>query len=235
MNCRDFDRIMDDLVDGDLSPLMAEGARRHAGSCAPCATRLGYARALQQALRALPVEPASPGFRERVLEGAGIGTGPRARRPAARLRPVMAAGFAATLALGIALGAFLTGTPLERQAVPRVVLAQAETRPQTVRLLYESSEAMQGVTFTLRVPAHLDVEGFAGRRELTWQTDLDAGSNLLRLPVIARRPGTGYLEAQLTHAGRTRTFRVHVRVRDTSVSAISSSEAPAAGGTALEV
>ncbi|NIR31859.1 MAG: hypothetical protein GWN84_21595 [Gammaproteobacteria bacterium] len=227
MNCRDFDRIMDDLLDGALSPLMAQGARRHAGSCAPCASRLGYARALQEALRMLPVEPASPGFRERVLEA--VGAGAHTRRPAARLRPAIATGFAATLALGIALGAFLNRAPPERQAVPQVVLAQADTRPQTVRLLYESSEPMQGVTFTLRVPAHLDLEGFEGRRELTWQADLDAGSNLLRLPVIARRPGTGYLEAQLTHAGRTRTFRVHVRVRDASVSVPSFGEAAALG------
>lgn len=223
MNCRDFDRVMDDLLDGDLSPLMAQGARRHAGTCAPCATRLGYARALQEALRALPVEPASPDFRNRVLARAGI---PEHTRRPARLRPVIATGFAATLALGIALGAFLSAPIQEPQGVHRVVLAQAAAQPQTVRLLYETSEPMQGVTFTLRVPAHLDLEGFEGRRELTWQADLDAGSNLLRLPVIARRPGAGYLEAQLTHAGRTRTFRVHVRVQD-AVSAVSATRVQA--------
>lgn len=212
MNCREFDQILEDLLDGELARPAAESARRHSSGCPRCRERLRDEEALRQALRALPAPPLPPDLPERVLA--------RARKQTAFARPhgrnVASLALAASLALGIGVGVVLVGkvsTPGGPTQVDQVVLESAPATSQTVTLLYRTEEPLPGVTVTLRIPAHVALEGYGDRRELTWQTDLRAGQNVLRLPLVARAAGRGYVETELVRGDKRKTFRVELVVR----------------------
>ena len=54
--------------------------------------------------------------------------------------------------------------------------------------------------------------GYAGQRELTWQTDLREGQNLLQLPLIVHGAVKDDLLARLSHGASTKTFRVKFEI-----------------------
>ena len=52
------------------------------------------------------------------------------------------------------------------------------------------------------------LDGFDDERQIDWQADLERGSNLLSLPVVARSAGKGRLVAVIEHEGRTRRVAI---------------------------
>mgnify|MGYP006308402341 CR=1 FL=1 len=66
----------------------------------------------------------------------------------------------------------------------------------------------------MRLPEHVELEGYPGRRELSWETDLTSGSNLLAVPLVARAARTnGELVTTLRWGDREKRFRVRLRVK----------------------
>ncbi|HNP64092.1 MAG TPA: hypothetical protein PKH39_09140 [Woeseiaceae bacterium] len=125
-------------------------------------------------------------------------------------------GFGSAVAAGLALWAigmmFLANPelPLPEAALPGVTMTLAE--PQTVNLIFASAEALDSATLTVRLPDGIELSGFPGQREVTWQTSLTAGRNLLPLKLIATSPIGGEVHASLVHNNRGRTFRLRVDV-----------------------
>ena len=62
------------------------------------------------------------------------------------------------------------------------------------------------------------LDGFDDERHVDWQADLERGSNLLSLPVVARATGNGRLVAVIEHEGRTREVAIELTVIDPKVS-----------------
>ena len=58
----------------------------------------------------------------------------------------------------------------------------------------------------------IELDGFPGQREITWETSLSEGKNLLPLTLVAVTPTGGELLARLEHDNRNRTFRLQVEV-----------------------
>ena len=65
---------------------------------------------------------------------------------------------------------------------------------------------------TVLLPEGIEMSGFPGQREVTWETSLRAGKNLLPLKLIATSPYGGEVLATLRHDDRGRTFRLRVDV-----------------------
>jgi hypothetical protein len=84
--------------------------------------------------------------------------------------------------------------------------------PRTVNLVFSSTRALADATMTVTLPPGLELEGFAGQREITWMTSLREGRNVLPLTLIATSPAGGELLATLRHANDDRSFRVQVTV-----------------------
>jgi hypothetical protein len=59
---------------------------------------------------------------------------------------------------------------------------------------------------------------FDDESHVDWQADLERGSNLLSLPVVARAAGKGRLVAVIEHEGRTQRVAVELTVLDPKVS-----------------
>lgn len=156
---------------------------------------------LRQRLRELPVPPPSADFAPRVL-------GAVRRAQLRAWRPVLGMALAASLALGVGLAAWLGERP---QAGPETVLV-VRGEVSSVRLLFSSPRALDGVTIHLQLPDGVELAGRPGRRELRWQVDFQAGNNLLELPVIAQGGEGGLLTADLGHGQDRRQFAVLVKV-----------------------
>ncbi len=167
-----------------------------------------------QEIRALlkdyPMPDAGAGFYDRSLVRA---THEGTRRQRNRW---LLTGFGSAIAAGLALWAigtlFLAAPelPSTRATIPGVTMALAE--PQTVNLIFASAEALESATLTVLLPDGIELSGFPGQREVTWQTSLAAGRNLLPLRLVATSPIGGEVQASLVHKDRGRTFRLRVEV-----------------------
>jgi hypothetical protein len=85
-------------------------------------------------------------------------------------------------------------------------------RPENVRLMFNSAKALKGATVNLALPENVELVGYGDRRELSWQTDLREGGNLMQLPLIVRGVTKDELVAQLSHDGSSKTFRLKIEV-----------------------
>ena len=156
---------------------------------------------LRHKLRALPVEPPSGGFAERMLTIARSAD-PPPYRPTA---PAYALAASVALAVGLGIGTWFT-QPQPAAELPVALLAQGQA--QQVRLMFTSPQAMDGVTVRLQLPDGVERVGYSGRRELTWKVDLQAGANALDLPMIMKRGKGGVLTTKLSHGQDHRQFAV---------------------------
>ena len=161
-------------------------------------------------LKEYPAPEAGPGFYDRALIRA-VHKGSRRQR-----NRWLLAGFGSAIAAGLAIWAItamLMTTPQlpdAEPAIPGVTIAMEQEH--TVRLVFSSAQAMDSATLTVSLPDGIELAGFPGQREITWETSLKEGKNLPPLTLIALTPAGGELLARLEHKDRNRTFRLRVDV-----------------------
>jgi anti-sigma factor RsiW len=204
MECSDFARRLDDLLDGRLHALERKSIEEHLTRCPDCLRQYEHAVALLETVRTLTPPALHPGFADQALS--------RATRPAAgaarrKWRLALGMALAASLVLGVALGVFLATRPDPVQAVALTI-----DRPETVRLMFNSAKPLKAATVSLALPENVELVGYGGRRELSWQTDLREGGNLMQLPLIARGATKEELVASLSHGGSSKMFRLKIDV-----------------------
>ncbi|HSM31379.1 MAG TPA: hypothetical protein VK854_11840 [Woeseiaceae bacterium] len=165
---------------------------------------------LLQLLKDYPAPEADAGFYDRALVRAVHKSSRRQRNR------WMLAGFGSAIAAGLAIWmitAMLMTTPQLPDAepvIPGVTIAMEQER--TVRLVFASAEALDSATLTVSLPEGIELAGFPGQREITWETSLQEGKNLLPLTLVALTPAGGELLARLEHKDRNRTFRLRIDV-----------------------
>lgn len=161
-------------------------------------------------LKDYPMATADAGFYDQALARA---THEGSRRQ--RNRWIMT-GFGSAVAAGLVLwlvsGIFLTSPDLPQpdDSIPGIAMTLEE--PRTVNLVFASASALEAATLTVTLPDGIELAGFPGQREITWQTSLAEGKNLLPLELIALTPVGGEVFARLEHDDRNRTFRLRIDV-----------------------
>ena len=165
---------------------------------------------IQELLKDYPMPAADAGFYDQALVRA-THEGSRRLRNRWLLTGVGAA-IAATIAVWMIGGMLLTSPQLPdaAPAIPGVTVALEE--PRTVNLVFASATALESATLTVSLPDGIELDGFPGQREITWETSLNEGKNFLPLTLIALTPTGGELLAHLEHENRDRTFRLRVDV-----------------------
>ncbi|UCE88422.1 MAG: zf-HC2 domain-containing protein [Pseudomonadota bacterium] len=206
MDCKQTGRNIDDYLDGWLDPAVQRALEAHLESCAACDARIKDERELRAALRALPVPPMRRGFTDQVFDKVVQASTPRRRS----LAPVFGVAMAAGLAVALVVSALLPN-----QTGPHMHSVQSLTLDQvrTVELSMNSQSELEDVTLTIRVPDGVEIEGFPGQREVSWQTRLDAGVNVLALPLVGRHTTHGELVALLEHADKRKVLTVPLDVK----------------------
>jgi hypothetical protein len=161
-------------------------------------------------LQEYPVPEAEAGFYDRALIRA-VHRGSRRQR-----NRWMLTGFGSAIAAGLAIWvitAMLMTTPQLPDAEPTLPgVTIAMQQEHTVRLVFSSAQALDSATLTVSLPDGIELAGFPGQREITWETSLQEGKNLLPLTLIALTPSGGEVLARLEHKDRNRTFRLRVDV-----------------------
>jgi len=161
-------------------------------------------------LRDYPMPQAAEGFYEQALVRA---THEGSRRQRNRwLLTGFGTAIAATVAVWV-VGSMLFGSPdlpAPEATIPGVTIALEE--PRTVNLLFASATPLDSATLTVSLPAGIELEGFPGQHEITWETSLMQGKNVLPLTLVALTPAGGEILASLEHDNRNRTFRLRVDV-----------------------
>ncbi len=165
---------------------------------------------IQALLKDYPMPTASDAFFDQALVRA---THEGTRRQRNRW---LVTGFGSAVAAGLVLwmvgGAWFSAPNLPTAAptIPGIVMTLEA--PRTVNLVFASGEALNDATLTVQLPVGLELAGFPGQREITWQTSLRAGKNLLPLRLVATGAVSGEVLATLEHDNRGQTFRLRVEV-----------------------
>ena len=212
MTCTDFENSLDDFVDGHLEPQRHAQLDAHVNACARCRELHREARELALSLRRYAANSAfkpADGFLDSALNTAALRG---ALRGALRdRRSVWLKGFGSAIAASLALFAvtLLLMRPTH-DGLPRVTVALAE--PQTVHLMFASATDLADANLTVMLPEGVELEGFEGRREVSWMTSLKAGRNVLPLTLVANSGDGGDIVATLVHEDDDRTFRVTLTV-----------------------
>jgi hypothetical protein len=125
-------------------------------------------------------------------------------------------GFGSAIAAGLAIwimsGLLLNTSTMPQidSQIPEVTIALEE--PMTVNLVFASASALDSAVLTVILPEGIELEGFPGQKEISWETSLAEGKNRLPLKLVALTPHGGELLARLKHNDRDREFRLRVDV-----------------------
>ena len=161
-------------------------------------------------LKDYPMPAADTGFYDQALVRA---THEGSRRQRNKwLMTGFGAAIAATVAAWMIGGMLLSGPQLPDAGtqIPGITVALEE--PRTVNLVFASATALDAATLTVSLPEGIELSGFPGQREITWETSLSEGRNLLPLTLVALTATGGEILARLEHEDRDRTFRLRVDV-----------------------
>jgi hypothetical protein len=183
-------------------------AMDHVVDCEDCQAAL---RALE-ALRLLRDEPtpiAPDAAIERAVDRALSASPGRRYRHGFWTGVASGAALAATIA-AVAVGLWLGRTGGEAAtAVPQVRVALNQRSDVTVAL--ESPEPLVDAEVRVELHGGVELDGYAGQRELRWSTNLDRGINQLTLPVVVIDASGGQVLVELMHGDKRRTFVLDVR------------------------
>lgn len=203
IDCRHFRAHWSRFQFKELDEAENARLRRHLESCHRCRQ---YDREMQAVVNCLKglgtsgqheVESARAGY---LLEKAY-----QRYRTAARGRQAMAATLLAGFIGGTLFWAAVSEVKQE-SAYPVISHAQTISLPITgvknISLAIDSDRALAEVTFTIELPDGVEVDGYPGQRELSWQGKLQAGLNRLTLPLLTHQQAReGVLKARIEYAG----------------------------------
>lgn len=221
VRCEELRLLLDDYLDDALPARTRQHFVEHAGNCPDCRRGVNKAVALQQALRelpgpVLPTDLSERQFRRLWASQPAVITTPH--RLGTLLQPAVAAALLAGVLLGGGLMYWSSGAGT---LVPEVVAVELyDTRE--VRFAVNAKRDLAGVRLTLQIPAHMELVGYSGKKELVWTTDLKQGTNLLSLPLRATGEGKGEVVMLIESPSGQQTRRaLLVTTRDDRTSSVS--------------
>jgi len=211
MNCKTVKDNLDDFIDGALSTADTSTVSEHITHCGDCQKIVNNARKLQDLLQEYgdtDVPTATADFYDSALLNA-TRSGTRVQHRHSWLK-----GFGSAVAAGMALwivsGLFFKTPEVPDATIPVVSMALEE--PRTVNFVFSSAIDLVDATLTVSLPTGIEIAGFEGQREISWETSLTAGRNVLPLRLIATSPQGGEILATLQHGDDDRLFRLQVTV-----------------------
>jgi len=210
MNCEDIQTQLDDYLDNHLIVGSKREMDLHINNCSACRQHLDDAMVVRDALKSLPIEETSADFESRMFANV--------RKQQSQNGNRFISGFATAMAASVFLWVASTTifVPQQSDNTPNAIsIAMHEARP--VRLLFDAPSDLQQVTLSIELPANVELDGYPGRSQLSWNTRLKKGQNVLTLPINALNVGKGELVAQLTYGDKKKTYRLILKTSDNGV------------------
>ncbi|MDZ7645468.1 MAG: hypothetical protein U5K76_15390 [Woeseiaceae bacterium] len=132
----------------------------------------------------------------------------------ARSRFWLGVGSGAAIAASLTV-AILSSGLLDTASLPATEPAGFEValgEPRNVNIAIEMPHDLPDAGITVALTGGIELQGYAGRRELSWTTDLEAGVNKLTLPLVAVDSQGGRLLVRVGHGDRERRFSMDVNL-----------------------
>lgn len=215
MKCTELEKYLDDYLDDAVSLAEQKAVESHIEYCVSCQQALEARKTIRQALRSLPVDEASPDFEAKVFTAVRSHYGAHSGHSGNRFITGFATAMVASLALWFASTVYTPPADeyVRDEQAPQVInLAMNQVR--TVKLMFEAPTDLAEVTLSVELPENIELEGYAGQKQLVWQTNLNKGQNILALPIIAIGNGQGELVAQLSYGDKTKQFHLVLKTAD---------------------
>jgi hypothetical protein len=111
-------------------------------------------------------------------------------------------------ALALALG--WIGTPTTHAPEVAEFMA-ALSEPRSMNVAIETDRPLEGARISILLSGGIELDGYGGRREVTWNADLQAGLNRLTLPVVAVDQAGGQMVVRLSHPHSEQIFVVRLK------------------------
>lgn len=212
MVCVELQDKLNDYLDGTLTVAGSALVDTHIAGCSACQRLVGRERELRELLRSYG-ESAVP-VPDKTYFDAALRTAVREGRIQSRNRWLMT-GFAGAIVAAVAV--WITGSVIvdSPSPVPQSQMAEISMtveEPRTVNLVFSADSDLRDARLTLLLPEGVELAGFAGRAQVSWQTDLNKGRNVLPLTLIGRLPTEGEMQAVLKHREDDREFRIRIKV-----------------------
>lgn len=209
MNCKTVAENMPGIISRGLRSTLLADCEQHIRQCPECRAALRGAESLAL-LRSRETGKAPEGLLTRLAAELG-GASARSRRSGFWLGTGFGGAVAASmLALALTLG--WISPPVQKYSpVAEFVVALAE--PSNMDIAIETERALAGANISIMLSGGVELDGYSGRRELRWTTDLEAGVNRLSLPVLAVDPAGGQMIVRLEHPDSEQVFVVRLKTK----------------------
>ncbi|WIO73857.1 hypothetical protein QP938_11215 [Porticoccaceae bacterium LTM1] len=197
----------------------ADGLQQHLVNCDLCKHFYSDYQLAQQ-LNAFQPAP-SDDFADRCIAKA-VKENTRSVKRSSTYWPV-----AAALVVGILIGSigsmdFNGSDPTVADAVvPQVAepIALQVNEIKMVNVVIDSDVHLPSSTITVSLADNMTIEGYPASQQLSWETELLQGKNLLTLPVVMNSDEEGYMEISYSSNGEVQSVRVNVSAAELAASA----------------
>lgn len=201
MNCKDIYIHIDDFLSGELDRQETTLFEQHLATCKTCQDQIGQRQVMLDMLGNLPYEEPDEDFSQRAFDKVKRLHQPHSKRH-------FAAGFATALAASLVIWFVSTVfIPVANMHQPQEVTLTLNTTTD-VRLMFDANEDLENVRLSLNLPANMQLKGFPGQHQISWETRLKKGPNVLRLPIDVTNAGDGELIARLHYGDKMKTFKL---------------------------
>jgi hypothetical protein len=207
MRCEDIERLLNEHADADLTPVERQAVEAHVASCDSCGNAWLAARVLRK-YRSLPTPMPSP----TLIAKLAVTRQPPAAMKRTSLWSAAIGGALAASFVAVTFNYYRASPADSARTVPSLTMSLHESRDVNVAI--DSPEAFTEVEVRVVLAGGIELEGLAGRRELKWKTDLEAGMNRLTLPIVASDRTGGKVLVSVAYGTQQQAFVVQIDVAD---------------------
>ncbi|RDH80713.1 MAG: hypothetical protein DIZ80_16940 [endosymbiont of Galathealinum brachiosum] len=211
MNCTDINTFKDDYLDGQLPSLQKAVFEQHLIECKNCNETVNASQQILDVMGTLTAPEPADDFVEKMFKEV------RKQYPEKSSHHFVA-GFATAMAAGFALWFISTIFEVQQQSLPasNEMMISLNTE-RSVRLMFDAPDNIKQVTLSIKLPDNIELSGFAGQSELSWQTSFTKGPNILTLPIKAVDQGAGELIARLNYGDKLKEFHLVIKTAEDGV------------------
>ncbi len=204
MKCEKTQSLLNDYIDDTLSVLHAEVVNNHCHTCADCARQLESLRLQKEALKSLPVPPASDGFEKRVFATATQDT-----RAAQNIHNNQGSFYKfATAAMISALVMWLGLFNDTKTGNDDLELVSVGAEIRIIKVAIDSEHALDAVNMRVELSENLELKGFGNKKQIHWTTHLRQGVNVISLPIVGIAQGEGDITTRIQLNGKEKVMRI---------------------------
>lgn len=199
MQCEAVFTLLNEHIDGTLSPNQTTLFNLHLSSCSKCREALFQREMMVQRLNGLRINDYPQSLKNRIL------------KQRQQIRAERARWFGAGMGLAAAVAMFaviVTGflyNPLQTEN-----LHLTHDNEKEVHILLHSKKGLDDVRFLVLVPDSMGIKGFGSKKEIAWTGTLKKGENILSLPLIRHSEKSQTVVVRIEHQDSTKEYHIQL-------------------------